>query len=450
MIDFARARRIPVHSVQIVRAGKLALDAYFYPYDGTTRHDVASVTKSVTSILVGMAIERGKISSVTQSAQELVVPGRASADSRPNVEDLLTMRSGWDCGFEPKEARLFEMRRSSDWAQFMFDLPRIAEPGTRWGYCSGNCHVLSVALTRTTGTNALGFARSALFEPLEIQDAFWSKDHRGNNHGWGDLQLHPWDMAKLGQLFLQRGRWSERQLISENWVKESTRAHVAKTSNADGYGYYWWVKGADFPGMYEAVGRGGQRITVWPAKEMVIVFTGGGFEPGDLAPFILKALKSDQALAPNPASVAKLKASLAEAQKAPAPRTPKISKFAKQISGKTYALTQNELDLATLKLDFDGEEQAAVRFERLGQKLSSPVGLDGVERFSKDKLVELPFACKGEWVSDRLFVLELDRVAGISAYQFRIEFAEDAQSIHIELKERSGLSGQVFDGHARQ
>lgn len=360
------------------------------------------------------------------------------------------MQSGWDCGFEPKEARLFEMRRSSDWIQFMFDLPKVAEPGTRWGYCSGNCHVLSVALTRATGTNALGFARRELFEPLQIRDVFWAADPRGNNHGWGDLQLHPLDMAKLGQLYLQRGRWGARQVVPESWVKESTRAHVAKTSNDDGYGYYWWVKGANFQGMYEAVGRGGQRITVWPAKEMVVVFTGGGFEPGDLAPFILKAMKSDQALPQNPAARAQLQTKLAEARKAPTPRTPaKLPGIAERISGKTYSLSRNELDLETLRLDFPNGREGTVRLERLGQKLESAVGLDGMERFSKDKLVGLAFACKGEWVEDRVFVLELDRVAGISAYQFRIEFAEDGKSIRVELKERSGLSGEAFDGRVK-
>jgi hypothetical protein len=334
--------------------------------------------------------------------------------------------------------------------RFMFNLPTVAEPGTRWAYCSGNCHVLSFALTRATGTNALGFARRELFEPLGIRDAFWTQDARGNNHGWGDLQLHPLDMAKLGELFLQRGRWGERQVVSEHWVRESTRAHVTRTSNQDGYGYYWWVKGADFPGMYEAVGRGGQRITVWPAKQMVIVFTGGGFEPGDLAGFILKALQSDHALPANSEAQRRLELKLADAKKPPTPGSiVKSPPIASQVSGKKYILTRNDLDLENLTLEFGSGAEATVRFERLGEKFASAVGLDGVERFSKDKLVELPFACKGEWISERVFILDLDRVAGISAYQFRIEFAEDTKTVHIELKERSGLSGEVFEGSVK-
>src|SRR5215468_2617855 len=124
-------------------------------------------------------------------------------------------------------------------------------------------------------------------------------------------------MLKLGQLFLQRGRWGEHQILSEAWITNATRQHVEKTVNKDHYGYGWWVKGDDYPGMFEAVGRGGQRINVWPAKDMVLVFTGGGFEPGDLTRFILKALPSDQSLPPNPEVFAKLQQRIVEARKAP-------------------------------------------------------------------------------------------------------------------------------------
>src|SRR5262249_55479761 len=179
-------------------------------------------------------------------------------------------------------------------------LPMGAEPGTRFAYCSGNPPVLPIILSQTTGTNALAFARNELFEPLGIQDVSWPADPSGHSHGWGDLQLHPRDMAKVGQLFLQRGRWGNRQILSASWITNATARHVERTVNKDHYGYAWWVKGNDYPGMFEAVGRGGQRINVWPAKDLVLVFTGGEFEPGDLARFLLKALQSDRSLPANP------------------------------------------------------------------------------------------------------------------------------------------------------
>jgi len=201
------------------------------------------------------------------------------------------MQSGWDCGVPlgapgiNADRQLAEMRRRVDWAQFALDLPMTSEPGMRFLYCNANCHLLSALLTRVTGTNALGVARRELFEPLGIRDIAWPADPKGDNYGWGDLQLHPRDMARLGQLFLQRGRWGERQIIPEAWLRTATRAHVEHTGGKDKYGYFWWVSD-ELPGLFEAVGRGGQRITVWPDKDLVLVYTGGGFEAGDLAPFI--------------------------------------------------------------------------------------------------------------------------------------------------------------------
>ncbi len=174
MFNHVRQHDVPVHSAQIVRQGKLMLDAYFYPYRAGMRHDVASVTKSITSTLIGLAIEKGCLRELNQPVLSFFA-GRSVAQlddrkRRVTLENLLTMQAGWDCGFEPKEARLLEMRRSTDWLQFTLDLPMVAEPGTRFAYCSANCHVLSAILTRTTGTNALAFARRELFGPLGIRD----------------------------------------------------------------------------------------------------------------------------------------------------------------------------------------------------------------------------------------------------------------------------------------
>jgi len=458
MFDFIHEHQIPVHSIQLVRGGRLALDAYFYPYDGKTRHDVASVTKSITSTLVGLAIEQGYIRDVRQPVLSFF-PGRSAerADSRrwkQTLEHLLTMQSGWDCGAPlgspgiNADATLANMRRSDDWAQFAFDLPMGSEPGSRFLYCNANCHVLSALITRVTGTNALGFARSELFAPLGVDDVAWPADPKGNNYGWGDLQLHPRDMARLGQLFLQSGRWAGRQVVPENWLRTATRVHVEHTGGKDKYGYFWWVPGERFPGLYKAVGRGGQRITVWPAKDLVLVYTGGGFEPGDLAPFILKSLKSekpDRPLPPNPEAGARLREKLAAAVRPPAaqPVAP-LPAIAARISGKVFRLAPNDLDLGTISLVFNQSSEAILWFTRLGAELSCPVGLDGVERFSKDKLVELPFAATGRWLKTNTFLLELNRVAGISVYGLNMAFT--GETVSISVSERTGLGDEKFEG----
>jgi CubicO group peptidase (beta-lactamase class C family) len=463
MFDFVRERKIPVHSVQIARDGRLALDAYFYPFEPQTRHDVASVTKSITSLLVGLAIDKGFLADVRQPLSG-AFPERRSVkvDDRKNritLEHLLCMNAGWDCGFEPKEERLFEMRSSADWLQFMLDLPMVAEPGTRWAYCSGNCHVLSMLLTQATGTNALAFARRELFGPLGISDLAWPADRAGHNHGWGDLQMRPRDMAKIGQLMLQRGRWGQQQILAEAWVTASTSPQVSRTSNNDQYGYLWWVKGAGYPGMFEAVGRGGQRITVWPARDLVVVFTGGGFEPGELAPFLLKALKSDGPLPPNRDASRELQKRLAAARQAPATKRPaKLPALARAVSGKMFEFSPNRLQLEALRLEFKkpsekrdrlNAELQTARAELLwqGKRIIFPIGLDGIERFSMNPIVNLRQAAKGEWLDAHTFSLELDLVGGINSYRIQLGFPT-ASSVDVEVTERTGLNEEHFKGRS--
>jgi CubicO group peptidase (beta-lactamase class C family) len=451
MFDYVREHNVPVHSVQIVRHGRLVLDAYIYPYSSEMRHDVASVTKSVTSTLVGLAIQKGFLRDVQQPVLSFF-PTRPAANSEANkqkltLEHLLTMQAGWDCGFEAKEARLFEMRRSADWLQFMLDLPMVAEPGTRFAYCSGNPHVLSMILSQVTGTNGLAFARQELFEPLGIRDVAWPADPRGNNHGWGDLQMHPRDMARLGQLFLQRGRWDKRQILSEAWVRTATHAHVKRTTNRDHYGYSWWVKGEDYPGMFEAVGRGGQRINVWPAKDLVLVFTGGEFEPGDLAKFLLRALRSDAPLQPNPQTSAQLQERIASAVK-PSPSQPvgKLPAIAASISGKKFKLSTNTLGVSSLVLNFNDSAEAQAELLWNGRRVPFRVGLDAVERFSTNALVGLPQAAKGQWVNHETLLLQLDLIGAINCYRFKLTFSEAGKSLTASVAERTGLNDEQFEG----
>jgi CubicO group peptidase (beta-lactamase class C family) len=451
MFDAIRQRRIPMHSIQIVRHGRMALDACFYPFREGLRHDVASVTKSVSSTLVGLAVDHGHLGDVKQSVLSFFpsfqTAGLDASKQAVTLEHLLTMQAGWDCGFEPKEARLFEMHRSADWIKFMLDLPMVSAPGTRFAYCSGNCHVLSAVLTRVTGTNALAFARQHLFGPLGIHDVAWPADSQGHNHGWGDLQLLPRDMAKLGQLFLQRGRWGDRQVVSDAWIRSATRPHVERTTNKDRYGYFWWVKGSDYPGMFEAVGRGGQRINVWPAQDLVLVFTGGGFEPGDLAKFILKLLKSGESLPPNPQAATRLRQRIDDAAKPPRPQpVGKLPKYASLVSGKTFHLSPNTPGLGSAALKFDDSPEAEVELVWQGRRLTFPVGLDAVERFSMNPLTNLPQAAKGRWTSDDTFFLELDLVGAINCYRLKLKFSADGNALSAELGERTGLNDEQFNG----
>ena len=205
------------------------------------------------------------------------------------------------------------------------------------------------------------------------------------------------------------------------------------------------MKGPKYAGVYEAVGRGGQRIIVWPAKELVLVFTGGGFEPGDLASFVVKSLRSDQPLPPAEKAQADLKDRLTVAARPPAPQpVPTLPKTAMRVSGRTYTFNDNSMGLAALALHFDQPAQTLAELTWLGQKVRCPVGLDGVERFSTNSLVNLPVAAKGRWLADDQFHLQIDLVGRINCYRFKLNFT--GELIKVSLSERTGLSDEEFEG----
>ena len=154
LLGHVRTKGLPLHNLLLIRRGQLILDASLYPYSPEGLHDVASVTKSITSALVGIAIDKGLIESVRQPVVSLLpaaVRGKPDAQRQAmTVENLLTMTSGLDCGLEPGERELAAMRRTDDWPAFALNLPMRAAPGTRYAYCSCNNHLLSAILSART------------------------------------------------------------------------------------------------------------------------------------------------------------------------------------------------------------------------------------------------------------------------------------------------------------
>lgn len=153
-LEVAHARGINIHSVTVLRNDRIVLDAYFYPYTRDMRHDVASVTKSITALLTTLAISDGYLKSTAQPIVETLPPVSVKAEriNRIRIGDLLSMQSGLACGFRKGEAELVEMRKTRNWVESTLNLPIAADPGTRFGYCSPNFHLLSAAITNQTGS----------------------------------------------------------------------------------------------------------------------------------------------------------------------------------------------------------------------------------------------------------------------------------------------------------
>jgi len=441
---------VRIHSLLLVRNGYVILDAYFFPFEKDNLHDLASVTKSVTSTLVGIAIDQHKVRSVNESVAD-IFPRRtiANGDERKaklTLESLLTMTSGLDCHPDENELTLHQMMNSRDWLQFMLDLPMTAEPGQNFVYCSGGMHLLSGVISETTKMSALAFARSSLFEPLGIHDAVWPVDPNGINHGWGDLHLHPRDMAKLGYLWLNHGRWDGKQIVSADWVTNSTRVHAHTSSNSD-YGYGWWVRPKDK--LYEAVGRGGQRITVLPELNLVAVMTGGGFEPGDVGALLIPAIKSDRALPANPSGVARLAVAINEMTRAPSGKpADAMPKTATAVSGQNFVLDQNPIGLKEMSFAFTSKDSASVRLSFVdGRKEVHAIGLNGTPLTTPNGRFGLPVAVKGYWQDERTFVLDYDEVGNINDFRFKVNFHES--TVGIELSEATVDVTVTFSGHRK-
>lgn len=275
MMEHVKTYNFSIDSILIVRNGYVVLDAYFYPYLKGQKHIIYSCTKSIMSALIGIAIDKGYIQNVNQPIKDFF-PDKAFANADDlkksiTLENLLMMSSGLKCrdSYLYRRAGLYEMRNSSDWAQYVLDLPMSEAPGQKFEYCNGVSYLLSVIIQNATGMKTLDFARKHLFEPLAIIDVEWERNPQGIDVGYSEMWLKPHDMAKIGWLYQSKGRWGNQQIVPSAWVDVSTRGHIGATL-FDQYGYQWW---ADSAGFYMAVGHKGQFIFIVPQKNLVVVFT---------------------------------------------------------------------------------------------------------------------------------------------------------------------------------
>jgi CubicO group peptidase (beta-lactamase class C family) len=444
-----RARKLNIHSFTLIRHGRLLLDTSFYPYDGRTPHNLASVTKSVMTTLIAIAADQGKLKldePMLDFFPNRAIANRDDRKQQITVRQLAGMSSGLDCVGEHDEPTLHQMNASPDWVQFTLDLKMAARPGSVFSYCSPGMHLLSAILQKATGTTTLDFARANLFEPLGIHDVIWPADPQGVRHGWGDLYLFPKDAAKLGLLWLQGGEWDGRQIVSQEWVEQSSRSQI-KTSPAwgDDYGYGWWIMTRDAIPQFAASGRGGQRIAVFPTLDAIAVTTGGGMNPGDALDLVGAAF-SDRPSPENADGTTKLRAAIAAMSEPPAPKAPRsLPPIAKIISGETYQLEPNPLAMKTIRLDFGGSTEARVSmtFSDGRPPRSGAIGLDGVYRLSRGEN-GLPAGIRGSWADATTFDAEYDTIANLDAFDLKMRFT--ANKITINAKERTYESGVTLTG----
>jgi CubicO group peptidase (beta-lactamase class C family) len=448
LLDFIQEQEYDIHSVTIVRNGYLIADATIYPFAQGTKHNLHSCTKSITSALIGITIEQGYIESAEQPVLSFF-PNRTTANidahkEAMTLEDLLTMATGLDCtdSYLYNWRGLEEMLQTDDWIQFMLDLPMKEPPGTRFEYCNGASFLLSAIIQEMTGMNTAVFAETHLFRPLGISDVVWPVNFQGITIGWGELRMRPQDMAKIGYLYLNEGRWDGQQIIPAEWVATSTHRQIAATITS-GYGYQWWVSG---DGIYMAMGTAGQYIIVAPEIDLVVVFTSNLEDStipfGLLYDFIIPAAKAPTPIAPNPDGVQLLESkiqqvALAQTESEPAPFLPQT---AERITGKNYTLDPNPSGLMSIALTFQEEMEALFSWTAhtdivsLDQQAANqgdwPVGLDNVYRFTPGPF-GLPMGLRGQWVSEDTFVISIDSIGNTGKTEIRFDFEGDDLTMQI-------------------
>lgn len=276
-----------IHSLVIVKNNKLVYENYFNGYDREMLHNLYSASKSFTSALVGIAIDKGFIpdtnTKILPYFQEYA-PFDYDSPEKQNItiRNLLTMTSGiecndWDPASAGGEEKLYTRKGI---LRYLLNLPMTDAPGSNPKYCSGGVMLLSNIISKTTGQNYAAFAKSVILEPLGITKYKFNYREKNEQDTPDQIYMRPRDMAKFGMLFLNNGKWNNNQLVSSEWINSSLQPRV-KLGNID-YGYLWWSRSVFINGastrIYWAMGNGGQFIYIIPSLNLVVAITGGNID----------------------------------------------------------------------------------------------------------------------------------------------------------------------------
>ena len=316
-----RSGEIPsVHSVLVLQHGNTVYEQYFsgpdeerfrtlgvVRFDAATLHDIRSVTKSVVSLLFGIAVAEGAVESLDAPAldyfpeyADLRTPERLKI----RLRDVLSMTSGlaWDEDTLPyTDPRNSEtaMDMVPDRYRYVLEQAAVTPPGEAFTYSGGSVALAAKVLTTATGMPLDVYAQAKLWEPLDVTNQVWLTDSKGEPIAASGLRLIPRDMAKIGQLMLDHGVWNGQQVVPHAWVVEATAAHARVDSDprcGQQYGYFWWLSQGCIATppepYYEARGNGGQRIWVLPSRDMVVVMTAGAYNNGPVQNKVVPAVLS--------------------------------------------------------------------------------------------------------------------------------------------------------------
>ncbi len=445
-----------LHSVMIVRRGHVIAEGWWAPYAANEPHQLFSLSKSFTSTAVGLAAAEGKlkIEDPVLSFFPELAPEKPSANLRAmRVRDLLTMSTGQ----HNEDIQNFPYRGDENVVKKFLELPVAHKPGTFFVYNSPASYMLSAIVQRVTGQSVLEYLKPKLFAPLGIENPTWEASRQGVSMGGFGLSLRTEDIAKFGQLYLQRGRWDGKQLVPEAWVAQATARWMSNGSNPasdweQGYGFQFW---RCRHGIVRGDGARGQFCLIMPELDAVVAITAG---TGNLQKVLdvvwttlLPALQAAQArtspLAGDAAMQAKLKdklATLTLVKPAAGAATPEL---AAKIAGRRFVFPENPLKYESIALApaAGGSGATELRWRAGGEDVAatvSPAGWSRVEAGNPENAIAL----SGAWTGPATFALETVFFRTPNTVRLELRFAPDGESVTLKAMPNSGGAAREIVG----
>jgi CubicO group peptidase (beta-lactamase class C family) len=430
-----------LHSFMLVRHGHVIAEGWWAPYAAETPHMLFSLSKSFTSTAVGIAAADGKLS--IDDPVLKFFPDDAPAEPSANLKamrlsDLLRMNTGQQA--EPA-------RKSTEpWTKTFLAQPVPFKPGTHFLYNTSATYMLSAAVQKAVGETVLDYLKPRLFDPLGIAKPTWEASPQGISTGGYGLSIRTEDIAKFGQLYLQKGKWNGKQLVPEAWVEAATARQTSNGSNPksdwdQGYGYQFW---RCRHGAYRGDGAFGQYCIVLPEQDAVIAITSGVRDMQAVLNLIwdklLPAMKASP-LAADEDSAKKLASTL----KGLTMHKPQAKGTAPKVAGKQYTFPANDLKLESVALESgkDGAMTLVTKIDGNSGRILCGSGSWQNGRAAWGRLPEQPIAACGAWTADDTFTAKVCFTETPFVATIRLKFTKDEVRYEFEMNVGFGAMKEV-------
>ncbi len=425
-----------LHGFVLVRHGHVVAEGWWTPYSADSAHELYSLSKSFTSTAVGLAIAEGKLRLDDPILKFFPdeAPDHPSANLKAmRLSDLLRMSTGQQS--EPPR------RGDEPWAKTFLKQPVPFKPGTHFLYNTSATYMLSAAVQKATGQTVLDYLQPRLFEPLGIAKPNWLTSPQGISAGGYGLSLRTGDIAKFGQLYLQKGKWQGKQLVPSAWVEAATSRQTSNGSNPSsdwdqGYGYQFW---RCRHGAYRGDGAFGQFCIVLPKQDAVIAITAGVRDMQAVLNLVWDQLLPAIEPAPLPENEP-ARTALARTLKGLMLHLPKANGTPAKAAGRKYLFSANDRKLESIALEDGGKDGTTTLVMRMNgndQSIVCPRGTWHKDRLAWNRLPKQPAATGGAWTSDDTFTAKICFYETPFVVTVRLKF--DGNEVRIDSEQNVGF-----------